>query len=162
MDEEQVEKITKKLLSYECVEGIHDLVIHNYGVHNDFVTVHVEIDSKMDIMKAHDLMDNIEKDFREEQDIELTIHMDPIIVGDEYVDKLQEKVIQAIRELDKELKVHDFRVVKGITHTNILFDCIVPYEKDYTEESLNEHLRKTIIPEKEIYYYVIHIDRPYC
>lgn len=160
--EEQVEKITKKLLSYECVEGIHDLVIHNYGVHNDFVTVHVEIDSKMDIMKAHDLMDNIEKDFREEEDIELTIHMDPIIVGDEYVDKLQEKVIQAIRELDKELKVHDFRVVKGITHTNILFDCIVPYEKDYTEESLNEHLRKTIIPEKEIYYYVIHIDRPYC
>lgn len=160
--EEQVEKITKKLLSYECVEGIHDLVIHNYGVHNDFVTVHVEIDSKMDIMKAHDLMDNIEKDFREEQDIELTIHMDPIIVGDEYVDKLQEKVIQAIRELDKELKVHDFRVVKGITHTNILFDCIVPYEKDYTEESLNEHLSKTIIPEKEIYYYVIHIDRPYC
>ncbi|MGN1329893.1 MAG: cation diffusion facilitator family transporter [Clostridia bacterium] len=160
--EEQVEKITKKLLSYECVEGIHDLVIHNYGVHNDFVTVHVEIDSKMDIMKAHDLMDNIEKDFREEEDIELTIHMDPIIVGDEYVDKLQEKVIQAIRELDKELKVHDFRVVKGITHTNILFDCIVPYEKDYTEESLNEHLSKTIIPEKEIYYYVIHIDRPYC
>lgn len=160
--EDQVEKITKKLLSYEYVEGIHDLVIHNYGVHNDFVTVHVEIDSKMDIMKAHDLMDNIEKEFREELDIELTIHMDPIIVGDEYVDKLQEKVIQAIRKFDKDLKVHDFRVVRGITHTNILFDCIVPYEKDYTEETLKEHLSKTIIPEKEIYYYVLHIDRPYC
>lgn len=160
--EDQVEEITKKLLSYEYVEGIHDLVIHNYGVHNDFVTVHVEIDSKMDVMKAHDLMDNIEKEFKEELDIELTIHMDPIIVGDEYVDKLHEKVIQAIRELDKDLKVHDFRIVKGITHTNILFDCIVPHEKDYTEEKLKEHLNKIIMPEKEIYYYVIHIDRPYC
>ena len=160
--EEQVNEITKKILSYDCVEGIHDLVIHNYGVHNDFVTVHVEIDSKMEIMKAHDLMDNIEKDFREELEIELTIHMDPIILGNPDIDKLQAKIIQAVHKLDKDLKIHDFRVVKGITHTNILFDCIVPYEKDYTEEILIEHLNKTIIPEKEIYYYVIHIDRPYC
>lgn len=160
--EDQINEISEKLLSYEYVEGIHDLVIHNYGVHNDFVTVHVEIDSKMDIMKAHDLMDNIEKDFRDELGIELTIHMDPIIVGDPDIDKLQAKVIQAIRKLDKDLKIHDFRVVKGITHTNILFDCLIPYEKEYSKETLIEHLNKTIIPEKEIYYYVIHIDRPYC
>lgn len=160
--EEQTNQIIEKILNYEYVEGIHDLVIHNYGVHNDFVTVHVEIDSKMDIMKAHDLMDNIEKDFRDELGIELTIHMDPIIVGDPLVDKLQEKVVQAILKFDKELKIHDFRVVKGITHTNILFDCIVPYEKDYTEETLKDYLSKTIVSENEIYYYVIQIDRPYC
>lgn len=160
--EEQVKEITEKLLHYECVEGIHDLVIHNYGVHNDFVTVHVEIDSKMDIMKAHDLMDNIEKDFKDELGIALTIHMDPIVVGDPKVDKLQEKVVQAIHKFDKDLKIHDFRIVEGITHTNILFDCIVPYEKKHTEESLKEYLMKEIIPEKEIYYYVIQIDRPYC
>lgn len=160
--EEQVNEITKKLLSYEYVEGIHDLVIHNYGVHNDFVTVHVEIDSKMDILKAHDLMDNIEKNFRDELEIDLTIHMDPIVIGDPDIDKLQAKVIQSLHKLDKDLKIHDFRVVKGITHTNILFDCIVPYEKDYTEGILIEYLSKNIIPEKEIYYYVIHIDRPYC
>lgn len=160
--EEQVKEITEKLLHYDCVEGIHDLVIHNYGVHNDFVTVHVEIDSKMDIMKAHDLMDNIEKDFKDELGIALTIHMDPIVVGNPKVDKLQEKVVQAIHKLDKDLKIHDFRIVEGITHTNILFDCIVPYEKEHTEESLKEYLMKEIIPEKEIYYYVIQIDRPYC
>ena len=159
--EEQVKEITEKLLKYEYVEGIHDLVIHNYGVHNDFVTVHVEFDSKMDIMKAHDFIDNIEKDFKDELGIALTVHMDPIVVGDPRIDKLQEKVIQLIHKLDKDLKIHDFRVVEGITHTNILFDCIVPYEKNHTEESLKEYLMKELIPEKEIYYYIIQIDRPY-
>ncbi len=159
--EEQVNKITEKILKYDYVEGIHDLVIHNYGVHNDFVTVHVEIDSKMDIMKAHDMMDNIEKDFKDELGISLTIHMDPIVVGDPEIDMLQTKVVQAIHKLDKELKIHDFRVVKGFTHTNILFDCIVPFEKEHTEESLKEHLMKEIIPENEVYYYIIQIDRPF-
>ncbi len=159
--EEQVNKITEKILKYDYVEGIHDLVLHNYGVHNDFVTVHVEIDSKMDIMKAHDMMDNIEKDFKDELGISLTIHMDPIVVGDPEIDMLQTKVVQAIHKLDKELKIHDFRVVKGFTHTNILFDCIVPFEKEHTEESLKEHLMKEIIPENEVYYYIIQIDRPF-
>lgn len=160
--EEQVNKITEKLLSYDYVEGIHDLVIHNYGVHNDFVTVHVEIDSKMEIMKAHDLIDNIEKDFKEQLGIDLTIHMDPIIIGDPKVDKLQQLVITAIHKFDKDLKIHDFRVVEGITHTNILFDCIVPFDKNLIEDDLKKYLTENIIPEKEIYYYVIKIDRPYC
>lgn len=160
--EEQVNEITEKLLSYDCVEGIHDLVIHNYGVHNDFVTVHVEFDSTMDVIKAHDLMDNIEQDFKNKLGIQLTIHMDPITVGNPKIDKLQEIVVQAIHKLDKELKIHDFRIVEGITHTNILFDCVVPHEKNYTLEDLKTHLTNTIIPEKETYYYVIQIDRPYC
>ena len=159
--EEQVNEITEKLLKYDYVEGIHDLVIHNYGVHNDFVTVHVEIDSKMDIMKAHDMIDNIEKEFKDELGISLTVHMDPIVVGDPKIDMLQTKIVQAIHKLDQELKIHDFRVVKGITHTNILFDCIVPFEKQHTEESLKEYLMKEIIPENEIYYYIIQIDRPF-
>ena len=159
--DEQVQEITETLLKYDNVEGVHDLVIHNYGVNNDFVTVHVEFDSKMDVMKAHDMMDNIEKDFKDKLGIALTIHMDPIVVGDPLVDKLQEKVAQAIHKLDSELKIHDFRIVKGITHTNILFDCIVPFEKDHTEESLKEYLMKEVIPEEEIYYYVIQIDRPF-
>ena len=159
--EEQVEEISKELLSYENVQGIHDLVIHNYGVHNDFVTVHVEIDSKLDIMKAHDMMDNIEKDFKDELGIQLTIHMDPIELNNPKVDKLHKLVIESIKKLDQELKIHDFRIVEGITHTNILFDCIVPFEKDYTKELIINHLTQTIVPEKEMYYYVIEIDRPF-
>lgn len=159
--EEQVEEISKKILSYEYVEGIHDLVIHNYGVNNDFVTVHIEIDANMDIMKAHDMMDNIEKDFKDELGIALTIHTDPIIVNDPETDKLQKLVIESLKKLDSELKIHDFRVVKGFTHTNILFDCLVPFEKDLDDEKIKEHLLKTIKPEKEIYYYIVEIDRPF-
>ena len=160
--EKRVKEITEKILSYEYVEGIHDLVIHNYGVHNDFVSVHVEIKADMDIMKAHDLMDNIEKDFRVEKGIELTIHMDPIDVGNPKVEKLQKIVIETLHKLDKELKIHDFRIVEGITHTNILFDCIVPYEKKYCLDDIVKYLNNNIKPEKEMYYYVIELDRPFC
>lgn len=158
---EYVEEVKNKLLSYECVIGIHDLVIHNYGVNNDFITVHVEVDSKMDMITAHDLMDNIERDFKEES-INLTIHMDPVLVGDKKVDKLKEKVINVMKDLDETLEIHDFRIVNGPTHTNILFDCVIPYEKDFSEKQIIKHLKTNINNEKHKYYYVVEIDRPLC
>lgn len=159
---EQVDEIINKILSYEYVQGIHDLVVHNYGVHNDFVTVHVEIDSTMDMLKAHDIMDNIERDFKENLGIDLTIHMDPVVLGNERVDNLKKLVIDTIKQFDNSLDIHDFRIVEGTTHTNILFDCVVPYEKEYTVNEILNHLRQNIKPEDEKYYYVIEIDRPYC
>lgn len=159
---ERVEEIRKKLLSYDYVQGIHDLVIHNYGVHNDFITVHVEIDASMDMVKAHDLIDNIENDFKRETGTDLTIHMDPVVLGNEKVDKLKEIVTTKIKEFDSELQIHDFRIVEGTTHTNILFDCVVPYEKNYTEEEIELYLERNIKSEDETYYYVVEIDRPYC
>ena len=159
---ERVEEIRKKLLSYDYVQGIHDLVIHNYGVHNDFITVHVEIDASMDMVKAHDLIDNIENDFKKETGTDLTIHMDPVVLGNEKVDKLKEIVATKIKEFDSELQIHDFRIVEGTTHTNILFDCVVPYEKNYTEEEIELYLERNIKSEDETYYYVVEIDRPYC
>lgn len=159
--EERVEEISKKILSYEYVKGIHDLVIHNYGVNNDFITVHVEIDSKMDILKAHDLMDNIEKDFKDDFGIMLTIHMDPISVGDPKVDDLKMKVETNLKKFDDEIKIHDFRVVEGTTHTNILFDCLLPYDKTYTVQEISDYLIQNIKDENMIYYYIIEIDRPF-
>ena len=159
--EERIKEVTEKILSYDCVRGIHDLVIHNYGVHNDFITVHVEISSDMDIMKAHDLMDNIEKDFKTELGTDLTIHMDPVDISNPKANKLYDLVKNALLTFDLELKMHDFRIVEGVTHTNILFDVIVPFEKNYTKEQIIEHLNKNVISENEKYYYVIDIDRPY-
>ena len=144
------------------MQGIHDLVIHNYGVHNDFITVHVDIDASMDMVKAHDLIDNIENDFKKETGTDLTIHMDPVVLGNEKVDKLKEIVTTKIKEFDSELQIHDFRIVEGTTHTNILFDCVVPYEKKYTEEEIELYLERNIKSEDETYYYVVEIDRPYC
>lgn len=159
--EERIKEVTEKILSYDCVRGIHDLVIHNYGVHNDFITVHVEISSDMDIMKAHDLMDNIEKDFKTELGTDLTIHMDPVDISNPKANKLYDLVKNALLTFDLELQMHDFRIVEGVTHTNILFDVIVPFEENYTKEQIIEHLNKNIISENEKYYYVIDIDRPY-
>lgn len=160
-DEEYVNEIKNKLLSYEFVVGIHDLVVHNYGVNNDFVTVHVEVDSRMDMITAHDLIDNIEKSFKE-NGTHLTIHMDPVIIGDKNVDKLKAKVTKTIKELDVELDIHDFRIVKGPTHTNILFDLVIPYDKEFTEKEIIKHLKNNINGEKHKYYYVVEIERPLC
>ncbi len=157
---ERIEEISQKLLSYEYVLGIHDLVLHNYGVNNDFITVHVEIDSSMDMLEAHDLIDNIENDFKNDLSIDLTIHMDPVVVGNKTVDTLHELVINSIKNLDADLTIHDFRIVEGITHTNILFDCVVPYEKDYTDEYLSNYLSEKY--GKNDYKFIIEIDRPYC
>ena len=159
--EEKVNEMTKKILSYKNVKGIHDLVIHNYGVHNDFATVHVEIDSNIDILIAHDLMDNIERDFKRDLGIDLTIHMDPIVLDDPEINNLYKQVTESISKLNENLNIHDFRVVKGVTHTNILFDCIVPYEENYTIEDITNNLNQTIKPKNHTYFYVIKIDRPY-
>lgn len=115
----------------------------------------------MDIMKAHDLMDNIEKDFKTELGTDLTIHMDPVDINNPKANKLYDLVKDALLTFDLELQMHDFRIVEGVTHTNILFDVIVPFEENYTKEQIIEHLNKNIISENEKYYYVIDIDRPY-
>ena len=159
--EEQVTEIKNKLMSYDCVIGIHDLVIHNYGVNNDYITVHVEVDSKMDMIEAHDLIDNIEREFKEENK-ELTIHIDPVVVGDEKVDKLKQKIIKCMKKFDNELDIHDFRIVEGPTHINLLFDCVVPFHKEYTKEEVIKYLKENIKDDEHKYYYVIEMDRPFC
>lgn len=158
---EYIDLIENKLKSYDVVIGIHDLLIHNYGENNNFVTVHCEVNSKDSIIKTHDLIDNIERDFKEELGILLTIHMDPIEVGNKKTDLIREKVVKCIKELDSELHIHDFRIVDGDTHTNVLFDIVVPYEKDYDLEYLIKYLKSNIKYEDKKYYYVIEIDRPF-
>lgn len=160
-DKDKVEEIRNKLLSYDNVIGIHDLLIHNYGVNNDFITVHVEIDSKMDMITSHDIIDNIEHEFKD-IGYDLTIHLDPVVVGDKKTDRIKKQVINAIKKLDSELDIHDFRMVEGMTHINLIFDCVVPYHKDYRREEIVDYLRNNVIDKKHKYYYVIEIDRPFC
>jgi len=159
--DEQVKAISDKILSYEIVEGIHDLVIHNYGVNNDFVTVHVEVDSRLDISYVHDRMDNIEADFRRDLGIALTIHMDPIELGNEKMDKYKAQVGDLLKALDSAIKFHDFRMVCGETHTNLIFDCVVPPEKSYTQEEITEYLMKNLKTEEKVFF-VIDVDRDFC
>lgn len=158
----RIKEIKNKIRSYENVIGIHDLMIHNYGEHNDFATVHVEIDSQMDVLDSHELIDIIERDFKEEYGIDLTIHMDPVIIGNEKIDKLKHEVIESLKEFDKTLKIHDFRVTIGRKRTKIIFDCVIPYNKEYNVEEIKNHLKNTIKKDNYSYVFIVELDRPIC
>ena len=135
---ELVESIAEKVLSYPKVLGIHDLVIHSYGPGKIFATIHVEVDSEESIIVTHDIMDNIEQDFKNQMNINLVIHMDPIDTKDENTKELKEQAFRILQTIDPNLTFHDFRVVRGETHTNVLFDVVVPVRYNITDGELKK------------------------
>ena len=165
-DIELVKKIISRLKSYNGVLGIHDLVIHNYGADQYFVSVHVEMDAAQNILECHDIIDNIEADFRHDMGIQLVIHLDPIALNDEQSNDLKNKVREVVDEISAEfsspISFHDFRAVFGVTHTNLIFDIALAHEFPLSNEELVDMLR-TDIKKKfgEDYHAVITIDRDY-
>ena len=164
-DKELTLGIVQKIKSYEGVLGIHDLVIHSYGANRCFASVHVEIDADGDIMESHDLIDNIEADFLRHEGINLVIHMDPISVSDPETNELRLKCLDIINGLSEEfshpMSMHDFRIVKGVTHTNVLFDISVTDEMVLTNDQLSEVLTQKIKDINPLYNLVLTIDRDY-
>lgn len=160
-DEEFVKKISDKLNSYDGVLGIHDLIVHSYGPHRTFVTVHVEVDSEIDINESHDMIDNIEYDFKKDLNIELVVHMDPVNTNDPVTISLREKVEELLHEIDPELTFHDFRVVKGVTHTNLIFDVELPPQYDKTPKEVQDLIQKKVSEYDPKLYTVINIDQNY-
>lgn len=156
---ELVETIRSRLLSYDGVLGIHDLSVHSYGAAQIYVFVHVEVDAKEDAMKSHDLVDNIERDFKKDLGIHLSVHTDPILYGDEETDEYKAKVKQTLAALNPKISIHDFRIVKGPTHVNLVFDVLVPYDVTESEEELREALTKAFADEPLPCYFVFEIDR---
>lgn len=116
------------IMRYDGVINIHDLLVHDYGPNRTFASVHVEVDAKVDILKSHDLIDNIEIDIKREHNINLVIHLDPVIIDDEYVNSMKRLTQQIIESIDPVLSFHDFRVVRGQTHSNLIFDLMMPFE----------------------------------
>lgn len=164
-DKDVIHEIINKIKSYDGVLGIHDLVIHSYGANRCFATVHVEIDADGDIMHSHDLMDNIEADFLKNEGINLVIHMDPISISDPETNELRYKCMEIVSAISSEyshpVSMHDFRIVKGITHTNVLFDVSVTNEMSLTNEELCRILSDRIKGINPLYNLVLTIDRDY-
>ena len=160
-DKEEIERITKKIESYPGVIGTHDLVFHSYGPNKKFITVHVEVDSSVDIMISHDLMDNIEMDFKKHENIDLTVHMDPVDIHDENTIKYKNIIQDIILNYDKDFTFHDFRIVSGPTHTNLLFDVVIPIKYKKSPKVVKEELIKLIKEKCENVYPVIMIDQMY-
>lgn len=143
-DKDLIKNIVEKILNYDGVYGTHDLVVHNYGPGKIFATVHVEVDSQEDILESHDMIDNIEREVSEELDILLTIHMDPIQTNDEVTNYLKEITLDTIVKIDSCIKFHDFRIVKGITHTNVLFDIVVPPKYKMSDNEIKYLISKEL------------------
>lgn len=160
-EKEDVDKLVDFIMSHEEIIGIHDLVIHSYGASRTFATVHAEISADENILKAHDTVDMIEHNVKKEFGIELVIHMDPVENNNELVVELNKTVRKIIAEISDELAIHDFRIVTGPTHTNIVFDVVVPYGFKYSNKQLKMMISDKIKEFNETYYAVITIDNSF-
>lgn len=160
-DPELVHNIVDMIMAHPVILGVHDMMLHNYGPNKIFASAHVEVDSSKDIFKTHDHIDNIEREVKENMNIDLVLHMDPVKVNDPETELYRAKVVEAIHQIDPKWGFHDFRIVSGPTHANLVFDLVIPFEEKYTQEEIEEMLLKHIESDKKIYL-VLTIDHPYA
>ena len=156
-----VKMIEEKILSYDGVYGVHDLIVHDYGPGRCFVTAHAEVSSDTDIMASHDLMDVIEQDFKRDTAYSLTLHMDPIVMDDEKTNAAKEMVTQIISEIDPSLSFHDFRMVSGPHHTNLIFDVVIPFSAKIDNKIVVDTITTNLQNKNNNYFAVITIDHSY-
>ncbi|MBR5144233.1 MAG: cation diffusion facilitator family transporter [Clostridia bacterium] len=157
--DETVKAIEKIVADFPDIIGIHDLMVHNYGPNKSVASLHAEVDGKKDIYYLHDMIDNAERRINEELDILCTIHMDPIVTDDDNVNELKEFLLKTMSECDLDLSVHDFRVVIGQTHTNMIFDVVLPFDHPLTEDEVKEKISNAVRTRRENCYCVIVVDR---
>ena len=136
-------------------------MVHNYGPGRVIISLHAEVPADGDILALHDTIDNIERKLKKELHCEAVIHMDPICIHDPEVNALKEKVCDILRNIDPVLTLHDFRTVKGPTHTNIIFDVVKPYRFPLSDEELKQLLSEKIQSMGKNFYPIIQIDEKY-
>ena len=141
---EFINEIVTKVLSYDGILGIHDLVVHSYGTNKTFITIHAEVSASESILISHDLIDVIEKDFKQNDNIDLVIHMDPVDFDDPFTNDLRMRTNKVIQSIDPTLSMHDFRVVKGSTHNNLIFDVVVPFHFHMSNQELLDSILQNL------------------
>jgi cation diffusion facilitator family transporter len=155
---ELVDNINEKILSYDGIIGLHDLIVHNYGVARCFATVHCEVCAEQDIMISHDIIDNIERDFLREYSINLVIHLDPVVTNDLKTNELKVLINDIVNKISDKISMHDFRVVWGISHSNLIFDIVAPFDFDLSDCELIKCVSEEISKIDKKYNSIITID----
>ena len=158
---ELVAELEKKVLSYPRVLGVHDLMVHDYGPGRQFASLHVEFPTEVDPLDAHDLIDNIERDVREEMHLQLTIHYDPIVTADARVGVLRARLSQELARIDPSLSIHDLRLVPGPTHTNVLFDLVFPAGYTGDQQAVRARLEEFVTAQDMSYICKIKVEQSY-
>lgn len=160
-DKEFVENIKNKILSYPGVLGTHDLLVHDYGPGRQFASVHVEMAAEEDVIESHDVLDNIERDFLNEG-LHMIVHFDPIVTSDSKVSNLRKWLSKQVAGIDENLTIHDLRVVPGVTHTNVIFDCVVPFDFNMAEGRLKNKICEIVNAKYPSYNCIITIDKSFA
>ena len=161
-EQEYVDAIERLVLTYdpESVLGVHDLLVHDYGPGRRIISLHAEVPAEGDILALHDVVDNLEHKLGEELGCIATIHMDPVVTADPIVDELRYKTLQVLASIDEKITMHDFRVVCGPTHTNLVFDIVLPFDYPIAEDDLLAQIQKRITEDiGATYFSVIDVDR---
>ena len=160
-DPEEVRAVEEFILSYEPIQGIHDLVIHDYGPGRRMMSVHAEVPERADIMTVHDVIDHVEREIRAKFSMEAVIHMDPVQTGNPMVEGLRTAVAEQARLIHPELTIHDFRITAGPMFTNLIFDVVVPYGVKLEDRQVKEELAARVTALDPSYRAVIEVDRTY-
>lgn len=156
-----VKEIEQLILSHSQIIGIHDMIIHDYGPGRRMMSVHAEVPCDTDMLAVHDIIDHIEREIGERFSIQAVIHMDPIQVGNPVVDGLRELTIRLAREIHPDITVHDFRITADPSHTNLIFDVVVPFEVTLNDQQVRQALADKLTAVSPSYFAVIEVDRSY-
>ena len=160
-DPELVQEIRDTALSGDIVQGIHDLVVHDYGPGRMMISLHAEVPAHGDIMAMHDEIDNIEKELMEKLHCHAVIHMDPIVTDDEQINALRTQVAELVKQVDPSLTFHDFRVVRGTTHDNLIFDAVLPFSSGKTVSEAAQEIRDLVRGIDDRYRAVVTVEHSY-
>lgn len=144
-DKEFTDKIIRIAKSSPAVLGVHDLIVHDYGPGRRMISLHAEVSDRADLIEAHDAIDNLEKELAHELGCDAVIHMDPIAADDEETKTAKAEAQKRVREIDERITIHDFRMVKGPTHTNVIFDAAVPFDIKESDDEIKEMIRNGIL-----------------
>lgn len=160
-DPEFVKEIKELVMQHEEVLGIHDMAVHDYGPGRVMVSLHAEVSGDGNIYELHDLIDQIERELKEKLHCETVIHMDPIDVGNEKTVEMKEEMVKLVKAIDERLTIHDFRMVTGTTHHNMIFDVVIPADFKLSQEELKDIIQKKVWEKWPDYYVVIDVDTAY-
>lgn len=158
ISKEEHDEIKEKIMSYDGILGVHDFMLHDYGANNRFGSCHVEMDYAADPMLSHEIIDTIERDLYAQKNIYMSIHYDPILVGNPEIDEMHAKISSIIKGISPKLGMHDFRMVKGEENTNLIFDVVVPYKFELNNQQIKDRIDEALVNDKMVFHTVITFD----
>ena len=158
---EFVRQIERIVMSHPPICGIHDLVVHDYGPGRVMISLHAEVPAGGDMLTLHDVIDNAELELRRELNCEAVIHMDPIVTDDGLTAELRSKVSELVKTIDERITIHDFRMVPGSTHTNLIFDAVVPFDIGLSVQEVSGRIRRLVSEMDGNYFAVVLVEHSY-